>query len=132
MNRVQKLTLSKTCYAIDLGSLTIDGWGASVNAVWFRRKDRKTAACLGSLSENLQLLTPALAHWLGQTPSSGVEFAELFRDGRYGGRCEARWDGETYWGDGHPEKQAEYLAVLRPMLENYPDIPDGFDGWWRF
>jgi hypothetical protein len=26
----------------------------------------------------------------------------------------------------------QHLAVLRPMLENCPVIPDGYDGWWRF
>jgi hypothetical protein len=26
----------------------------------------------------------------------------------------------------------EHLALLRPMLENFPAVLAGFDGWWTF
>jgi hypothetical protein len=26
----------------------------------------------------------------------------------------------------------QHLKILRPMLANYPALPDGYDGWWRF
>lgn len=53
-------------------------------------------------------------------------------DGRYGGTCEGRWDGQNYWGAQKPDVIAEHLALLRPMLANYPAAPSSYDCWWRF
>lgn len=49
-----------------------------------------------------------------------------------GGHCDGRWDGKSYWGDVTLDEQAKHLAVLQPMLAAYPEIPVGYDGWWRF
>lgn len=35
-------------------------------------------------------------------------------------------------GAQQPDVTEEHLALLRPMLANYPAVPDGYSGWWRF
>ena len=114
--------MSRRLYAVDLGSLRPDrGWWKA-DAVWFRRKDGITAACIGYLHD---LQEPA--------PADAAEFLRRYTDGRNGGQCEGRWDGEGYWGAYEaPEVMAEHLALLRPMLDTYPAIPTGYDGWWKF
>lgn len=118
----------KTRYAVDLSSLTAEPSGinggyvwADIRAVWFRRKNRVTAACIGHLRD---LQTPA--------PKDAAEFLAKATDGRYGGRCEGRWDGTRYWGAQEPETIEAHLALLRPMLDSYPEIPEGFDGWYVY
>lgn len=132
MIRTDKFLISKRLYAVDLGSLHtvreetpkgrhpyyVDG---RINAVWFRRKDGVTAACIGALWD---LQHPA--------PSDARAFLAAHEDGRYGGDCYGRWDGESYWGNVTLEQQEQHLAVLRPMLAAFPAIPPGYDGWWRF
>jgi len=53
-------------------------------------------------------------------------------DGRYGGTTHARWDGVRYWGDEDVKEMQRFLGVLKPMLDAYPEVPAGYDGWWRF
>lgn len=122
MQKFDKPILSKTSYAVDLSSLSRTPTGRhDVRAVWFRRKDRKTSACFGTLWD-----------YPRKDIANTLEFLENFTDGRYGGNCIARWDGTTYWGEGEPEAIEHYLGLLKPMLEEYPDAPEGYDGWWRF
>lgn len=117
-----KFLISKRLYAVDPASLTHDSNGfVRVRAVWFRRKDRVTAACVGELRD---LQRPA--------PVDVPEFLRRHDDGRYGGDCLGRWDGTRYWGAQQPEIIEAHLVLLRPMLAAYPAIPPGFDGWWRF
>jgi hypothetical protein len=133
--RETKFLISRKPYAIDLNSLRVGDptahghhW-AMVNAVWFRRhskghgEDRRiiTVACIGTL-RNLQDEKPADAH----------AFLAAHTDGRYGGDCQGRWDGTGYWGSEIPDVQAQHLAILRPMLANYPAVPPGYDGWYTF
>lgn len=126
MHREDKFVLSHRPYAVDLSSLRHkyaehDGFFI-VDAVWFRRKNGITAACVGVLS-NLQ--RPA--------PKDAAEFLERHDDGRYGAKCLARWDGTSFWCAGQdPEENARYLELLKPMLKDFPAIPPGRDGWWRF
>jgi hypothetical protein len=129
MIREEKFVLSKRPYAVDLNSFRETDWGNqfSINAVWFRRRRSqvglpiRTVACIGDLS------TFGVDH-----PETAIDFMERYTDGRYGGNCIGRWDGEGYWGDERPHVQAEHLKILQPMLENYPELPPGHDGWWRF
>jgi hypothetical protein len=122
-------------YAIDMESLTITErerdrtyvW-ARVNAVWFRRRRAqagrlRTVACAGELRE---LMDPE--------PGDVEDFLARFTDGRYGGDCRARWDGETLWTvpELTEEQRAGYLAVLRPALAAYPAVPSGTCGWYTF
>jgi hypothetical protein len=135
MIRSDRFLISHKPYAVDLSTLkasqeTNHGrhfLRGSVRAVWYRRQAGVTRACLGQLG--------LWAHYLPELVSDvadpmAVLSADL--DGRYGGDCEGRWDGENYWGAQKPETIEQHLAVLRPMLANFPAIPDGYDGWWRF
>lgn len=135
MIREDRFLISRKPYAIDLTSLQVGEpteschYWAMVNAVWFRRHskgygdDRRiiTVACIGTL-RNLQ----------DDKPADARGFLAAYTDGRYGGDCQGRWDGENYWGAQKPEVIEEHLAILRPMLANYPTLPDGYDGWWTF
>lgn len=122
-------------YAVDLASFQIVGsldyqtgtWHrCRVEAVWFRRRQGVTVACVGEL------------HTIQQPqPAGAAEFLTRYDDGRHGGDCKGRWDGTGYWGAQEPDVIARYLELLRPMLENHvredrPQVPDGYDGWWRF
>jgi hypothetical protein len=133
MIKDEKFVLSRRPYAVDLGSLstseTTDSSNVygSVRAVWFRRRragysgPMRTVACMGELRE------------YQPPPRDAQQFLEQYDDGRYGGDCKARWDGETLWAPEATEGQRQaFLAVLEPMLKNYPALPEGFDGWWHF
>lgn len=132
MIRETRFLISRKPFAIDLSSLrgktvpTPQGrrasyWDGRIDAVWFRRRKGVTVACIGELWD-LQ----------DDEPATGRDFLERHEDGRYGGDCHGRWDGTGYWGNVTLDVQEQHLAVLRPMLANYPAIPDGYDGWWTF
>lgn len=131
MYREDKFVMSHRGYAVDLASFRIDeirtGWKgeyacATVNAVWFRRKYGVNQAVAGELWDS---------QWT--IPQNAVQFLEQHEDGRYGGRPFARWDGASFWCAGQdPEENDRYLKLLKPMLVNFPAIPPGRDGWWRF
>lgn len=131
MHREDKFVLSHRPYAVDLSSFRIDeirtGYRgeyacASVNAVWFRRKNGVNQAVVGELWDAQDVI-----------PKDAVQFLEQHEDGRYGGRPFARWDGTSFWCAGQdPEENAWYLELLKPMLADFPAVPVGYDGWWRF
>lgn len=126
MHREDRFVLSRRPYAVDLSSLAVTDLAesyvrATVRAVWFRRRRRVTVACIGELWD-----------FQDSPPADAREFLRRHDDGRYGGDTLGRWDGTGYWGAEEPEVAAAHLAVLRPMLERYPEVPPGFDGWWRF
>lgn len=134
MIRSDRFLISQKPYAVDLSTLTAtqtprDGRIAlrgDVHAVWYRRKNGVTRANLGTL----QLWAHYLREPVDLSDPHAVLSADL--DGRYGGDCHGRWDGARYWGAQEPRVQALHLAVLEPMLANYPKLPEGHDGWWRF
>lgn len=127
MIREEKFVFSHRPYAVDLSGLrmTLDrgiGWtDLRIGAVWYRRKNGITSANIGTLWDHQK---PA--------PADAEEFLARHDDGRYGGQCDGRWDGESYWGNVPLTVQEIHLAVLRPMLAAYPEIPPGYSGWWRF
>lgn len=122
MIREDRFLISRKPYAIDLTSLRTDDYGwAYIDAVWFRGTKNNPVACIGEL-RNLQRPAPADAH----------EFLERHTDGRYGGDCRGRWDGTSYWGNVTLAEQNRHLAILRPMLANYPEAPAGYSAWWTF
>lgn len=134
MIREDKFLISRKSFAIDLTTVTGEqhprgdkfAFSGTANALWFRRKGGTTRACLGTL----MLFHHYLPEPLDLTDPHAVLAA--CRDGRYGGDCHGRWDGARYWGSQEPHQQALDLTVLEPMLANYPAIPPGYDGWWRF
>jgi len=133
--REETFTQSHAPYAVDLGSLTVEDAGAhghswaAARAVWFRRRREGggpmvTAACLGELRD---LQKPA--------PADARQFLAQYTDGRYGGRCQARWNGKTMWLQpdlADPDHYKAAMELLGPMLANYPAVPEGWNGWWVF
>lgn len=135
MIKLEKFVLSKRPYAVDLSSLRVKEMprtehstrehelhSVGLTAVWFRGPKTAPKACIGRLWD----------YMLGDAPTTAVEALQRMDDGRYGGDCQGRWNGEGYWGAEYPELAAEHMAILRPMLENFPAAPDGFDGWWTY
>jgi hypothetical protein len=129
-----RFLISHKAYAIDLSTVTGGQhercdrivFSGTARAVWFRRQRGVIRACLGSL----MLFSHYLYTPLDLTDPRAVLSADL--DGRYGGDCDGRWDGERYWGAQEPDTIEQHLAVLRPMLAEYPAVPADYDGWWRF
>ena len=132
MIREDRFLISRKPYAVDLTSLrgsrtdTPKGrneyyFGGRIDAVWFRRRQGVTVACIGELWD--------LQH---PEPADAVQFLEQHADGRHGGDCHGRWDGDSYWGNVTLAQQEQHLTILRPMLANYPALPPSFDGWWTF
>ncbi|MER5694928.1 hypothetical protein ACWDBO_31460 [Streptomyces mirabilis] len=134
MIREDRFLISRKPFAIDLATVTGSqhergdsiAFSGSANALWFRRRKGVTVACIGSL----MLWDHYLPGRLDLADPHAVLSADL--DGRYGGDCHGRWDGTGYWGAEDLDIQAQHLAILRPMLANYPSLPDGYDGWWTF
>jgi hypothetical protein len=132
--RETRFRISRKPFAINLSTVTLEAterdgiyWlSGKCQAVWYRRKGGVTRACIGTLG--------LWAQWLRDKPDLSSPEAMLSNnlDSRYGGDTEGRWDGTGYWGAEVPDIQEKHLAVLRPMLANYPTMPDGYDGWWTF
>ncbi|OEV13289.1 hypothetical protein [Streptomyces nanshensis] len=137
MNRRETFVFSHKPYAVNLDSLrgtleTGRDWRfyrGRIDAVWFRRKDGITRACIGTLWASKRR----------ETEPTAQEFLQAHDDGRYGGDCVARWDGVNYWGPGQSlEGMHKHLALLRPMLDDFhatdgaPEAPEGYEGWWTF
>lgn len=122
MIREDQFRISRRPYAVHLdGGLHVNGSHVDLDAVWFRRRNGVTVACIGHLWD---IQDPC--------PADGHEFLRRANDGRYGGTCLGRWDGQHYWGEQDIEVMQQHLEILRPMLDNYPAVPPGFDGWWRY
>lgn len=123
MRREEKFVQSHAPYAVAVDGLRIivPDNAAEVRAVWFRRRKGVTVACIGYLWDHLR-----------PGPASVAEFLARSTDGCYGGTCEGRWDSERYWGAQQPEVIERHLALLRPMLANFPDVPPGYEGWWTY
>ncbi|MFM9780431.1 hypothetical protein [Streptomyces scabiei] len=134
MIRETRFLISRKPFAVNLSTVTLEAterdgvyWlSGKCQAVWYRRKGGVTRACIGTLG--------LWAQWLRDKPDLSSPEAMLSNnlDSRYGGDTEGRWDGTGYWGAEVPDIQEQHLAVLRPMLAEYPKIPAGYDGWWTF
>jgi hypothetical protein len=130
MNREDRFVMSHRPYAVDLGILRTEHYADFwvVRAAWYRRKNGVTAACVGTLRgfQGPRPYKPAEA-----APANALEFVTALGPGHYGD-CLGRWDGTGYWGSEVPATATAHLALLQPMLERYPEVPSGFDGWWTF
>lgn len=136
MYQEDRFVLSHHQHAIDLSSFRVSSrhsWTYEgeeirtvtcvVNAVWYRRKRGVTYACIGHLSHSYREK---------YQPPTAENFLLSYTDGRYGPTPEGRWDGENYWGAQKPETIQEHLAILRPMIDDYPSAPESYSTWWRF
>lgn len=130
MIRTDRFLISQRPYAVDLSTLRTStndypggrkSYNCRIDAVWFRRRKGVTVACIGTLWDIQD-----------EIPANAIEFLTRHDDGRYGGNCDGRWDGENYWGSQKPDVIERHLTVLRPMLAAYPKISTRWDGWWRF
>src|SRR5690349_16924275 len=98
--REHRFLISRKPFAVDLPTVTgeqhprgaLSAFSGAANAVWFRRQNGVTRACLGSL----KLWSHYLPEPLDVNDPRAILSADL--DGRYGGDCHGRWDGERYWG----------------------------------
>lgn len=128
MIRESKFILTHYPYAVDLSSFTPerdeDGArsGGAIDAVWFRRQKGINIAYIGLLWGDLN-----------PPPTDAAELLARCRGGRDSIHLRrGRWDGTGYLGSVDPDVAAAHLEILRPMLEQYPAVPGGYDGWWRF
>lgn len=135
MIRQDRFLISHKPYAINLTTVTAtqqphagDRYAltGSCEAVWFRRRQGTTVACIGTLGLSAHYLTQPV----NVDDPTAILSANL--DGRHGGDTHGRWDGEYYWGAQRPDTIEKHLTLLRPMLDAYPALPAGYDGWWRF
>jgi hypothetical protein len=137
VQRLDKFQISKAPYAVALDTFkvteqysTYSGgrvsetphYNIGAEAVWFRRKDGALTAHYGSLWDTSR-----------EPPADVTSWLENMWDGRYGGNCRSRWDGECLWA---PETtwaaMVEDQAFLDAMLKGFPEAPAGYDGWWTF
>lgn len=100
--------------------------GMSFPAVWFKRKNGEVFVSAGYLSHTVRHPT---THTL--TTEEAIEHFMENYDPRYGGTVEMKWDGEVMWA---PETRwtdvVKYQAILARILDGFPNIPEGFDGWY--
>lgn len=137
MIREDRFVQSHRPYAVDLATVRGEqtkhpdtgSWffTGTAKAVWYRRQSGVTRACVGVLS----LWSPRLLRPVTDL-ADPVAILSANLDGRYGGQCQGRWDGERYWGSQLPDVIEAHLALLKPMLAAYPAIVAGYSGWWRF
>lgn len=141
MIREDEFRISRRPYAVDLASYRVKTrvfdddrplelrtfHGVRIDAVWFRRRSGFTVAVLGQVWGSVR------GDEVSDTPTV-AQALENLTDGRYGGSWEGRWDGDSYASESpqSPEEQARILAILQPMLDGYPALPPGYDGWWRY
>jgi hypothetical protein len=130
MIREAQFRISRNPYAVNLstlhGALDITGltpvYRGTIDAVWYRRRKGGLIACMGQLWD-----------FQSAQPVDAEQFLARLTDGRSGGRCHVRWNGTSYWADDeHRDTRDTHLAILQPMLADFPQTPAGYDGWWRF
>lgn len=144
MIREKEFRTYRNPYAVDLSTLKAEqhtwkggtGLTGTVDAVWVRSKGREgTFASIGKLS------LYSTYDYTACDPDDPVSVLSSRLEGRYGGTCEGRWDGENYCGSSMIDTIAAHMAVLAPLhqacMEAFSNgtelaVPDGYDGWWTF
>lgn len=138
MKRSEKFLISKQPYAVNLTTYNVrehystyaggkrvserPSYWPTIEAVWFRRKSGTLSAHYGHLWDVTSEKPATVTSWL-----------EGMTDGRYGGRCEVRWNGQDLWApEVDWDRQIQFQKVLAQMLDGYPAVPEGYEGWWTF
>lgn len=114
-----KFSFSEYFYAINWSTLRSnkDGTVAYVDAIWFKKTRGEIAVCSGTLSNH--------------DTFTKDDFIAGFKYGRYGGNTQYKWNGFEMWShDNNFLDMIEAHKFLDPILENYPDIPVGYEGWY--
>jgi hypothetical protein len=147
---------SKRAYAVNLGSFvvgheprrpyshqgaeywTAEYWTCRIGAVWFRGKTDAPEVCIGEIRWNTRvnpMRAPFNGAAVGDRNGAALRAVEAHQDGSHGGSCWAklRTDGTLWTSDRVSAAQAvEYENRLIPILGSFPDVPKGWNGWWRF
>ena len=139
MIRAARLAVSRPMYAFAPETFAPRPWSTDgpsadglyrgargVNAVWFKRKSGVLTATLGTYGLFLLPRGP------GATSDTYEAWVDAHTDNRYGAAHVASWDGTRLIGGGVPAVDAERVAFLQGMLDGFPSVPVGFDGWWTF
>lgn len=138
MQRSDRFLISKQPYAVNLTTYNTreeyaryasskkvadkPTYWMTVEAVWFRRKSGALSAHYGRLWDVSSTKPESVTSWL-----------EGLTDGRYGGSCVARWNGQDMWApEVDWDRQVQLQKVLAQMLDGYPAVPEGYEGWWTF
>lgn len=100
-----------------------------VDAVWFKRKDGILSAVRGTYHP--------FVYPFANEPTDGTydSWIAAANDSRYGGKWAAKWNGTgllVYKTPVTPEQTQAHIDFLAPMLDNYPNPPAGYDGWFTF
>lgn len=113
-----KFSFSEYFYAIDWSTFWVnDNNNAIVDAIWFKKTKGEVAVCSGTLS-NYDTLNKD-------------DFIAGFKYGRYGGATRYKWNGTEMWShDNNFLDMIKAHEKLDPILENFPNIPHGYQGWY--
>lgn len=119
--QLDRFVPSKKNYAINWDSFgEIRENFYSVDAIWaFKRKGEMFVSSGRITTYNRNELTIE-------------EFQESF-DNRYGGSPTCTWDG-VYMTTQQTiplDEMVELSKTLNPILANLPEVPEGYDGWYR-
>lgn len=115
--KLDKFTPSKRPYAIDLSSAKRGYSSLYVDCIWAGRKNGRTTASFGTLNA-----------YRVETVEELIEKIDM----RYGGCSFAKWDGDTLiTPSGVTQKlHSQYVEMLDAALNNFPAVPDGYEGWY--
>jgi hypothetical protein len=95
---------------------------ATMRVIYFKKKGGVLSACVGNLWD-----------WRGdKSPESAEDFLKHCSTRVYGPNLTAKWNGKDLWGQTEISSILYYRDLLDPILKNYPEIPEGYDGWWEF
>lgn len=135
-----KFYKSKIQFAVDMSSLKLkehrsqwtqpDGsikvadkinYYGTIRVVYFKKKDGVLSACEGVLWD-----------WCGEKKLTAEEFLKRVSTKVYGPNCSAKWDGKNLWGQSEIDSILYYRDFLEPILNNYPELPKGYEGWYEW
>lgn len=122
---------SKTLYALDRSTFEVirrpssqeghpGAMSMTVEAIWTASKKGKIQVCYGQLHNFVT----------NDKPDTYEYFLEDIAS-NYGGTPFCRWDGEYMWAPNTPLRtMIEWSDDLDPVLNNLPEVPAGFEGWY--
>lgn len=133
MYRTADFKVSQRMFAVNLDAWSVGDRNKAgtthtcvIAAVWFRRRRAQYNGPMRTIAS-----AGYLKRWVeGTAPADGQDMLSRTAVYDYTADCVARWDGSNLWCLEDEETRAGYLKILAPMLEAYPEIPEGWSGWW--